>query len=174
MSTTVTLRAMAGWTGAPPGRWTIVLLAAGGTMTGVVLAALAYTSDGPAQPGLHPALAYWITIPYIAVGLIAWRHRPDSRLDVQIGAAGFASFLNFLIWSNNDGLFTLGGATQYLPPVLSLHVFLAFASGLAAIGIVAISERLLRLDGIVRSLRGPPSAGGAHPSAPSAAEGIAP
>lgn len=44
---------------------------------------------------------------------------------------------------------------------------------LAAIGIVAISERLLRLDGIVDSLRRPPSAGGAHPPTAAAAEGIA-
>lgn len=129
MGTTVTPRAMAGWAGAPPGRWTIALLAAGGTLTGVVLAALAYTSDGLVQPGLHAALAYWITIPYIAAGLIAWRRRPDSRLGVLMVAAGFASFLNFLVWSNNDGLFTLGVATQFLPPVLFLHVFLAFPSG---------------------------------------------
>jgi hypothetical protein len=45
---------------------------------------------------------------------------------------------------------------------------------LAAIGIVAISERLLRLDGIVHWLRRPPSAGGAHPPASTATEGIAP
>lgn len=45
---------------------------------------------------------------------------------------------------------------------------------LAAIGIVAISERLLRLDGIVRWLRRPPSSGGAQPPASVATEGIAP
>jgi cation-transporting ATPase E len=38
---------------------------------------------------------------------------------------------------------------------------------LAAVGIVAISERLLRLDGIVGWLRRPP-AGGAHPPTPAA------
>lgn len=106
-----------------------MLLAASGTLTGAVLAVLAYTSDGMPQPGLHAALAYWITIPYIAAGLIAWRRRPGSRLGVLMVAAGFASFVNFLVWSNNDALFTVGVATQFLPPVLFLHVFLAFPSG---------------------------------------------
>ena len=45
---------------------------------------------------------------------------------------------------------------------------------LAAIGIVAISEHVLRLDDVVRWPRRPPSAGGAHPPAPAATGGIAP
>ena len=45
---------------------------------------------------------------------------------------------------------------------------------LAAIGIVAISERLLRVDGTVRALRRPPSAGGTHPTADEPAPAAAP
>jgi signal transduction histidine kinase len=129
IGTTASSPVVNGWTGTAPARWAVVLLAVGGTLTGVVLAALAYTSDGLTQPGLHAALASWITIPYIAAGLIAWRRRPDSRLGVLMIIAGFASFLSFLTWSNNDALYTLGLATQFLPPVLFLHVFLAFPSG---------------------------------------------
>ena len=117
------------WTGAAPGRWTVVVLAAAGALSGVALLVLADANTELPQPGLHAALAYWITIPYIVAGLVAWRRRPDSRLGMLMVAAGFASFLNFLIWSNNDALFTLGVAAQFLPPVLFLHVFLAFPAG---------------------------------------------
>ncbi|HEX6256009.1 MAG TPA: histidine kinase [Euzebyales bacterium] len=117
------------WTGAAPGRWTVVVLAAAGALSGVVLLVLADANTELPQPGLHAALAYWITIPYIVAGLVAWRRRPDSRLGMLMVAAGFASFLGFLVWSNNDGLFTLGVAAQFLPPVLFLHVFLAFPTG---------------------------------------------
>lgn len=129
MATTASPQVVQRGTGTAPRRLAVVLLASGGAVTGAVLAALAYTSDGLTQPGLHAALAYWITIPYIVAGLIAWRRRPDSRLGVLMVAAGFASFLNFLVWSNNDALFTLGLAAQFLPPVLFLHVFLAFPTG---------------------------------------------
>jgi signal transduction histidine kinase len=44
--------------------------------------------------------------------------------------AGFATVANFLVWADNDLLFTIGAASQFLPPVLFLHVFLAFPSGL--------------------------------------------
>lgn len=129
MGTTASSHARERWTGVAPGRWTVALLAACGALSGVVTTALAYASDGLSQPGLHAALACWTTIPYIVAGLIAWRRRPASRLGVLMIIAGFASFLTFLVWSNNDHLFTLGVAAQFLPPVLFLHVFLAFPSG---------------------------------------------
>ena len=44
-------------------------------------------------------------------------------------AAGFANFLSSLAWSTNDVVFTFGQALDLLPPVLFLHVFLAFPSG---------------------------------------------
>ncbi len=44
-------------------------------------------------------------------------------------AAGFANFISTLSWTTNDVTFTLGQALDLLPPVLFLHVFLAFPSG---------------------------------------------
>jgi signal transduction histidine kinase len=117
------------WTGAAPGRWVVAVLAGAGALSGVALLMLAEANAEVTQPVLRAALASWITIPYIAAGLIAWRGRPDSKLGELMVAAGFASFLSFLNWSNNDVLFTIGVATQFLPPVLFLHVFLAFPSG---------------------------------------------
>jgi signal transduction histidine kinase len=129
MGTPASSVAVERWTGAVPGRWTVVVLAAAGALAGVTLFGLANANAEMPQPGLHAALAYWMTVPYIVAGLIAWRRRPDSRLGVLMVAAGFVSFLSFLYWANNDVLFTIGVATQLLPPVLFLHVFLAFPSG---------------------------------------------
>jgi signal transduction histidine kinase len=44
-------------------------------------------------------------------------------------AAGFANFVSTLSWTTNEVSFTLGQALDLLPPVLFLHVFLAFPTG---------------------------------------------
>ena len=44
-------------------------------------------------------------------------------------AAGFANFISTLSWTTNDLTFTLGQALDLVPPVLFMHVFLAFPSG---------------------------------------------
>ena len=42
-------------------------------------------------------------------------------------AVGFANFISTLSWTVNDDItFTLGQAFDLLPPVLFLHLFLAF------------------------------------------------
>lgn len=128
MGSTARLARATGSAATAPGRWSVGLLTFAGAFIGVALLRLANAS-GEAQPGLHAALAYWTTLPYLVAGLLAWRQRPDSRLGVLMVAAGFAGFANFLVWSNNDHLYTVGVATQFLPPVLFLHVFLAFPSG---------------------------------------------
>jgi signal transduction histidine kinase len=104
-------------------------LALGGVLVGAGLVSLALTATDVDQAGYRAALACWVTVPYILAGLIAWRRRPESRLGVLMVIAGFGSFVNFLVWSDNHALFTLGLAGQALPPVLFLHVFLAFPSG---------------------------------------------
>jgi signal transduction histidine kinase len=100
-----------------------------GLAAGLILILLADLSDGLSQPGLHAALACWVTLPYLFAGAIAWRQRPESRLGLLMFCAGTGTFVNFLIWANNDLLFTIGLATQFLPPLLFLHVFLAFPTG---------------------------------------------
>jgi signal transduction histidine kinase len=91
--------------------------------------AIALTSDDLAQPVLHAILLNWITLPYILSGAVAWWRRPDSRFGPLMIVAGFATFLSSLVASGVDALYTVGEAVNFLPPVLFLHVFLAFPSG---------------------------------------------
>ncbi len=103
-------------------------------LAGVVAAAgavgLALTSDDPGQePGLHAVLLDWAALPYILAGLIAWWRRPDSRLGPLMIAVGFLSFVPTLAWANSAVAITIGEAFDALPPVLFLHVFLAFPTG---------------------------------------------
>jgi len=115
---------------APAPRMTIVV---GLTLAGLAAAAgsvvLAVSSDHVAEPGLQAALMDWITLPYIAGGLVAWWRRPESRLGPLMVAAGFAIFLSTLGWANHALPYTVGQAFDLLPAVLILHVFLAFPDG---------------------------------------------
>ena len=74
-------------------------------------------------------LSAWITVSYVLCGLIAWLRRPASRFGPLMIAAGFVSFLTDLSWTSSDVPFTIGQALDLLPPVLFLHVFLAYPSG---------------------------------------------
>ena len=103
-------------------------------LAGVVAAAgavaLALTSDDPGQaPGLHASLLSWAALPYVLAGLVAWSRRPDSRLGILMIAVGFLSFVPALSWANAAVPRTIGEVVDLLPPVLFLHVFLAFPSG---------------------------------------------
>ncbi len=110
-----------------------------GVAVGVSLVVMAYGRSGETNSELWAFLSCWLTLPYIAAGLIAWRSRPDSRLGPLMLLAGFGTYLNFLLWSSNDILFTIGLACQVLPPVLFLHVFLAYPTG----RLQAVSDRIV-------------------------------
>src|SRR5215218_8617899 len=95
--------------------------------------ALVLTSDAVSgevgEPLVIGLLSSWITIAYVLCGLIAWLRRPASRFGPLMIAAGFANFLTELSWMTSDVPFTIGQALDLLPPVLFLHVFLAYPSG---------------------------------------------
>jgi signal transduction histidine kinase len=74
-------------------------------------------------------LSNWLTVSYVLCGLFAWWRRPESRFGALMVAVGFANFVSTLSWTTNDFTFTLGQAFDLLPPVLFLHLFLAFPSG---------------------------------------------
>ncbi|HEY7707793.1 MAG TPA: sensor histidine kinase [Gaiellaceae bacterium] len=74
-------------------------------------------------------LSNWLTASYVLCGLFAWWRRPESRFGPLLVAAGFANFVSTLSWTTNDLTFTLGQALDLVPPVIFLHVFLAFPSG---------------------------------------------
>jgi hypothetical protein len=65
----------------------------------------------------------------VVCGLVAWWRRPANRFGPLLIIAGFVNFLSTLVWSSRDVLRTLGQALDLVPPVLFLHVFLAFPDG---------------------------------------------
>jgi signal transduction histidine kinase len=95
------------------------------------VAALRHPSLGAAlgEPLVVALLSNWLTVSYILCGLFAWWRRPESRFGALLVAAGFVNFISTLAWTTNDLTFTLGQALDLLPPVLFIHVFLAFPSG---------------------------------------------
>src|SRR5262249_42969823 len=101
-------------------------LAAAGVAAGVGSVVLA-AKDG--QPGVQVFLLVWISVPYIAAGLVAWRRRPDSRLGVLMTTGGFAIAVSALQLTEVASLYTIGAAFDVLPAVLFLHVYLAFPDG---------------------------------------------
>ena len=112
--------------------WAIGL--AGCAAAGVTLA-LALASEGSPEPVARAVTVDWIVLSYILAGLIAWWCRPESRFGPLMVAAGFAAFVSHLSWTSLalpyaiDVPYTVGMAASLLPPVLFLHVFLAFPSG---------------------------------------------
>ncbi|MGH3023935.1 MAG: histidine kinase [Gaiellaceae bacterium] len=107
------------------------------------------------EPLVIAVLSDWVTVSYVLCGLLAWWHRPDSRFGPLMVAAGFANYLTTLAWTSVDVTFTLGQSLDFLPPVLFLHVFLAFPSGrlqsrferilVAAAYVTAIGLELVRM-----------------------------
>jgi signal transduction histidine kinase len=108
---------------------TLLVIAVAGCAAAVILAVLAFSSDHLVDPGVRAALGIWITIPYIAAGLIAWWRRPDSRFGLLMIVAGFGTFLSLFTWANSVFLYTIGQAFDFVPPVLLIHLTLAFPSG---------------------------------------------
>ena len=72
----------------PPKLSVLRSIAIAGLLTGACSLAFALTNDGVS--GVQVALLEWISIPYIAAGLVAWWRRPDSGLGVLMVVGGFA------------------------------------------------------------------------------------
>jgi signal transduction histidine kinase len=110
--------------------WAVALAACAAAASSL---ALVLTSDAVGgevgEPLVLALLSAWITVSYVLCGLIAWLRRPASRFGPLMIAAGFVSFLTDLSWTSSDVPFTVGQALDLLPPVLFLHVFLAYPSG---------------------------------------------
>ena len=135
--------------------WTV---AAAGVATAACALALALANDEVS--GIQILLLEWITIPYIAAGLVAWWRRPDSRLGVLMITGGFATALSALAFARYSVPHTVGLVFDVLPAVIFLHVYLAFPSGrlrsrferllVAAAYLAAIGLQLLKmaLDGV--------------------------
>jgi signal transduction histidine kinase len=81
------------------------------------------------EPLVIATLTALLTLSYVLCGLFAWRRRPASRFGPLMVAAGFVNFVSTLSWATSDVPFTVGQAVDLVPPVLFLHIFLAFPDG---------------------------------------------
>jgi signal transduction histidine kinase len=114
---------------APPKPLVLFAIALAGCAAAGFSVMSALTSDHVHEPEVQAALIVWVILAYVLAGVIAWWRRPESRLGPLMVAAGFGTFISMLGWSNSDGLRTIGQTLDFLPPILFLHVFLAFPSG---------------------------------------------
>ena len=118
-----------------PRLWRLWAIGTAGCAAAGATLALGLASDGSAEPVARAITVDWIVLSYILAGLIAWWCRPESRFGPLMVAAGFAAFLSHLSWTSLalpyaiDVPYTIGMTASLLPPVLFLHVFLAFPSG---------------------------------------------
>ena len=66
---------------------------------------------------------------YVGCGLIAWSRRPESRFGPLMVAAGFVPALSRLAEADAAVLHVIGESLLLLPPLVFIHVFLAYPSG---------------------------------------------
>ena len=134
------------------------LLAFASLVAGAYTFVLAYTTEGLPDPGVRAALSVWVFLPYVLAGLIGWWCRPQSRFGPLMVAVGSITFLVMLGWSTNDWLYTLGSVLDLVPPILFLHVFLAFPTGRLQTrlerGMIATAYALAIVPSIVRMALG--------------------
>jgi signal transduction histidine kinase len=120
---------------APPRLLVLWAIALAGCAAAGLTVALALASDGVPDPVVRAITVDWVMLPYIVAGLVAWWRRPESRFGPLMVVAGFVAFLSHLSWTSLAlpyaiaVPYTIGLTFALLPPVLFLHVFLAFPSG---------------------------------------------
>jgi signal transduction histidine kinase len=107
----------------------LAVVALAGCGAAACAAALALTSDHVSHPGVHATLTVWMVLAYVLAGLVAWWRGPEIRFGLLMMAAGAAIFVSSLQSANAALPFTVGSVFDLLPPVVFLHVFLAFPSG---------------------------------------------
>jgi signal transduction histidine kinase len=136
--------------------WTLGIAAVASCALTVVLAS---ANEELYQPALRVLLVWWVTLPYIFAGIVAWRRRPDSFFGPLMILAGFVHQLSILQWANQPLLNTIGQLCDLLIVALWLHVFLAYPSGRLAgraerVVVVAAYSVALGLQVVVLMLGG--------------------
>jgi signal transduction histidine kinase len=110
--------------------WTIAVV---GCSAAAVSFTIAVVGEGVGvelgEPLVIALLTAFLTLSYVLCGLFAWRRRPGSPFGPLMIAAGFVNFVSTLSWAQSDIPYTVGQAIDLVPPVLFLHVFLAFPGG---------------------------------------------
>ena len=113
-----------------------------------VTAGLASVNQELYQPALRVLLVWWITLPFIFAGIVAWRRRPDSFFGPLMILAGFVTQLSILQWTSQPLLNTVGQLCDLLVAAVWLHVFLAYPSGRLA----GRAERVVVIIGYVAAV----------------------
>jgi glucan phosphoethanolaminetransferase (alkaline phosphatase superfamily) len=85
-------------------------------------------SVGP-DPRIEAGIIGWIVFAYVIGGLVAWWRRPENPFGLLMIAAGFAPLVSKLSGLDTDVAYTIGALFRTVPPVLFLHVFLAYPTG---------------------------------------------
>jgi signal transduction histidine kinase len=129
MATSVSVRGAGIDSARRPKPYLLLAIALAGCAAAAFTVVSALESDYLTEPAVRATFAVWVILPYIFGGLIAWWSRPENRFGPLMILAGFGTFLAFLGWSNVDVLHTIGQTLNLLPPILFLHVFLAFPMG---------------------------------------------
>jgi signal transduction histidine kinase len=114
---------------APPGPLVVTAVALAACVAAVASYDLSLAGDYGRLPRVHAGLVAWITLSYVGCGLIAWLRRPEQRFGPLMVAAGFAPALSRLAEANSGALQVIGEALLLLPPLLFVHVFLAYPTG---------------------------------------------
>jgi len=114
----------------------------------VLTAVLAALNDELYQPALRVLLVWWITLPYIFAGMVAWRRRPDSAFGPLMILAGFITQMSMLQWTSLPLPNTIGQLCDLLVAAVWLHIFLAYPTGRLAGG----AERVVVVVGDVAAL----------------------
>lgn len=103
--------------------WTLTLAAAVGVSAAVL------TSGHATGRWWTVALAIPTGLAFVASGIVARKRRPDNRTGLLLIAVGLASFVGALAAADDDALYTLGSALQWVYFGFLVHVVLAFPSG---------------------------------------------
>jgi signal transduction histidine kinase len=114
----------------------------------VLTAVLAALNAELYQPALRVLLVWWITLPYIFAGMVAWRRRPDSAFGPLMILAGFITQMSMLQWTSLPLPNTIGQLCDLLVAAVWLHIFLAYPTGRLAGG----AERVVVVVGYVAAL----------------------
>jgi PAS domain S-box-containing protein len=98
-------------------------------VAGALAVALTFASDHDDNPGLTAALVLFVSLSFIAAGLVGWTRRPQNRTGMLMVAVGFGVLLTSLYEANEAFPYTLGTLFGSLFIAAFLHLLLAYPTG---------------------------------------------
>lgn len=112
-----------------PSRRLLLAVALAGVAAGVGGLLLLGNSDTSDGGPVFMGVALVITWSFIGTGLVAWHHRPTSRMGPLMVAVGFAWILNALTSSGEPAVFIAGVILSNVWVVLLFQLLLTFPEG---------------------------------------------